>query len=91
MTESIYLKIHMTKESNDLSCPMNQMVKDWMLLTWPKIPAYVFMSVSHHHMVVGRTLEDATLAHHAEPLSSKGVAKFFGGVVALDPQPHVSL
>ena len=47
--------------------------------------AYVFMGVSHHHMVVGHTLEESALNHHAGPLPGVRVSKFFWGVVTLDP------
>ena len=50
--------------------------------------AYILMSVAHHHMMVGHTLEDFSLCQHAGPLSSKTVTQLFRRIVALHPQPQ---
>ena len=46
------------------------------------------MRVSHHHMVVGHTLEVSRLGHHACPFANETILQLFWGVVTLDPQPH---
>ena len=50
-------------------------------------PAYVFVGVSHFHVVVTCRPEVGCLSEQCGPSASERISNFFAGVVALKPQP----